>query len=340
MSIKGMERHPTAPAWKTNDETSVDLRKRNVIAAYLLKYTATVDVTGGTGAGSIPDDSVFRFLRRIALNAADFDFMSFTGRFLYLYHLVMGRQLWPQTPVGSVVAASSHDIAANILIPGFMLHSYSPDEFGIPTTLLDSPRLVLNTGTAEDFATGNDGALSFDGDGEFELTEIPYIELQERGINPADFLGVRIKTVTREISQAGEINVDLSHLGRGHDLRAVFIQALDTGAGTKYEPTDALIERVRGPIMGGRPKFERNPWSDYQNKNVADYGLDAVIDGAVILDSAEDKRTDPGEMWKVPNVPETPYVTLETAAPVGTAEVAVTTISVARPQRPQPRGRR
>lgn len=331
MSIKGFERHPDAPPSAVNDETSVDLRQRNVNAAYLLRMTATVDVTGGTGAGTVPDDSLFRFMGRQALNAADFDFMSYSGRFLYLYHLIMGRQQWPQTPIADLSAGASNDIVANYLIPGYMLWSLSPDEFGIPTTLLDSPRLVLNVGTPEQMAIGLDGTLAFTSDPDFELFEVPYMELSERGISPAQFAGIRVKTTKKPVTQQGETNVVLSHLKAGHDLRAVFVNALEADADGKYSPSDSLIDTVRGPILNGRAKMERVAFGRHQDKNVAEYDLASTVTGAAVLDSAEDQRTDRGQMWKVPNVQEDPYIELETNAPSANgARVEVTTISVSR----------
>lgn len=334
MSIKGMIRHPDAPPGATNDETSVDLRQRTVQAAYLLRMTGTVDVTGGTGAGSVPDDSLYRFIRRIALNAADFDFQSVSGRALYLEHAFMNLSPWPQTPIADLSASASNNIVANYLLPGQMLWSLSPDEFGIPTQLLDSPRMVLNLLDAEEMVTGNDGAFAFSSGPEFTLYEIPYLELQERGINPASFLGVRRKTVVKPVTQAGETQVVLSHLGAGHDLRAVIVNALEADADGKYSPSDTLVEDVRGPVLGGVPKFETVPFEVLQDKNVSDYQLAAVQSGAIVLDSAEDKRTDPGQMWKVPAVKEDPTIEFTAGTPSANgARVEVTTISVKRPGR-------
>jgi hypothetical protein len=334
MSIKGLIRHPEAPPGVTNDETSVDLRQRTVNAAYLLRMEGTVGVTGGTGAGTVVDDSVYRPFRRLALNAADFDFQSITGRALYLEHAFMNLSPWPQTPIADLSDGASNDVVANILLPGQMLWTLSPDEFGIPTQLLDSPRLVLNMLDAEEMVTGNDGALAFTSGPTFTLYEVPYMELQERGISPAGFLGVRRKTVVKNITQAGDVQVVLSHLGAGHDLRAVIVNALEADADGKYSPSDTLIEQVRGPILGGVPKFEQNPWDVYQDKNVSEYQLDAVESGAIVLDSAEDKRTDLGQMWKVPMVKEDPTIEMVAGTPSANgARVEITTISVKRPGR-------
>jgi hypothetical protein len=325
-------RAPDPPITAGNSDT-VEIRRRNVLHSLLGNLRFDYTMTGGTGAGSIPADALFRLIKRIVVNTGR-DIQAYGGPFLYLYHVLFAPESFTQTPPTSVAAgANETDREAWYEFPFSMDHSFAPEEFGLPTA---DPRVVNPTfhiewSPASELVVGNDGVVAV-ANTAFDLYERAYLEPR---VPAGGFAPLLIKQKEVAITATGEVEVRLSHLlsrsdgGPGHELRAVFIEAYSGGvSGADYVAADDVVDEIRFQLSG-RTVQEQVAWRALQQINRKEYQLAALQAGLAVIDAAADKKTGRGELFSVSGREE-PVLTLDVTKQAGDNKVVITTIHTAR----------
>lgn len=320
-------------AYAAGKKSTVPLRVRNVVYAYLLHALYTWNVVGGTGAGDIQPDASHRIVNEVRMRGNDDDLQVFSGSFLYLYSLMFLSQLMPQVvPTTDVAGTVEANRESWLIIPGVMGHTYYPDEWGIPP--LRDPTLTFHWADGSELVTSAaDGAVSLTAV-QLELYEkyfAPPVTPPPGGFNP-----LLIKQWEKAVLQNGKLQVDLEGLmsgpqgGPGHELRALFIEGLADGvAGAQFAHNDSVISTVK---LSGSGKLwqELVNFSLIQAENVSEYQLAAKMTGVAVLDSAaHDRDTRRGQLWTVLGR-ETPVLDLEVAVQgAGQNRVRVTAVYTA-----------
>jgi len=321
----GLER-VKAPRFVAGGSDSVELRQRNVVAAWVLSVLYDWVVTGGTGVGTIRSDASAHLINKIVLSVNGSDVQVYDGPFLDVYTLMFMNQVFTQT-VPTALAAATNQTArkALFLLPQQMGWSYTPEEFGMPSAGVNSPTLTIFWNSGRRLAIGSDGVITLP-NATCELFERPYTDpMPPKG----GFQPLLIKQISEDVVATGQLKLDLKQLVPGHELRAIFLQAYAGGAaGEDYAANDSVVTNVRF-TLGGRAKIENVPFSVIQQLNKTNYGTSALKVGLAVLDAAEDKRTARGELWTVTGQ-ERPYLELDVVKQAGDNKVVITTVYTAR----------
>lgn len=282
----------TAPQFRTAKDCSVELRQRNVVAAYLVRMAMDVVIAGRT-AGEFHADWWARFLRNITVSVKGEPKQSYTGQFLNVFARVFN-----DAGFGSYVNTDPADatdgtksVVAYIPIPQQMpwCRPEQAETFGLPTAAVELPELILTTGQGADMLDGDFDGTAEVQNGEFTLYELPYIDPK---LPPLAFQAMEVITEEFEVIQSGKIQRQLQGLLPGHELRALFIETFSGGAGgVGLQYDNALVDDLKLTI-NGVPVVERVGFDVLQQINKADYGLASLSDltGVVVIDAAEDKN--------------------------------------------------
>lgn len=312
-----------APEYAGGKRRTVLLPKQNLVFAYLATLAGTFNVTGGTAAGSVYADAMHRMFERVTLRGDGRDMISCRGRALGRIRKFFYNEEDFQDPPSNDTAGLSEAIEANLFIPTHMPRSYNEFAALLPSYAIDAPTLLIDWADAADALSGEDATAVAIADGALTLTEYPVGGLPLA--NPKALYGVPlIRDIEYSVVAAESARkIYLDHLSPGEELRAVLIETDDNDA-----PSDALIEQFRLNI-NGVDELENTTWNAQRNRNKVTYGLATRESGAIVLDSAEDERTGPGEMWTVFEGPR-PFLEVKTAAPTSGAKIWITTLSVKR----------
>lgn len=313
------------PDYSPGQRRTVELRRRSVIAWYLLVVSWDHAVTGGSGAGAIYSDAVFRWIDRIELIVAGTARQVYSGQFLRILHKLLGQEEWPQTPPTSVAASASETgRRAYFALPLQMPHSFTPEEFGLPTQLAEDPTLAITW--AQYGALFNEliDGVPAASNVSVELYEAPVLD---PAIPAGSHHALEIRDTFIDITQSGTPRIELPHLAPGHELRAVIVEAFQGGTGgTDFEYSNSLISKMK-LVINGKDVLDLVPFSVLQARNKVAYQLEAIETGVVVIDAAEDKRTAAGELFIIAGT-EKPYLEVNAAKQSGECRIRVTTISV------------
>lgn len=315
-----------APEFSAGKRRTVALRKHNNLHAVLLRVRGTFNVAGGTGVGTIYGDSLYRLVRSIGIKADGNDMVTIPGQSLHSMLSLLVEAEYDQDPPTTLAAGTAEPIELYLYLPFHMLHSFAPDAFALPTAAVDSPTLVVDWGNADDMVTGEDGDVTLS-DMEVDLYEIP---LQGMTMNPSAYAPIIISYNERPFAQSVKrAKIELPNLQPGMELARVLIEAFAGGAGgADYEYDDNLIETI-ALNLNGEDLIDQVPFDVLRNRNKVAYQLNARKTGVALIDSAEDKRTERGELYNIVGGLK-PYIEVDIAMQPGDCFVRATTIATIR----------
>jgi hypothetical protein len=273
------------------------LRQR-VVHHWQLVISFAFAVAGGTGAGAFFSDLHGRILRKWVLRGNGKPLIVMSGQALAIYALIFMRELYEQTPPTALAAGTNQaDRELRLFLPAAMGHTLAGQEetFGFPP--LTDPSMEFHWGDAEDLASGTDGALT--------LTN-PLARLVEYSYdNPRPPAGgySPLLAYTREIAVNGveDIVFTLTELEAGYELRALIIEGLIDGqaGGRDFIYSNDVVQSVKLLEVNGRELHKDVQFSDLQQENKQDYGIEALADleGIAVIDAAADRNVARGELW-------------------------------------------
>jgi hypothetical protein len=291
-----------------------------VLHSLVIYLTATLTVTGGTGVGTIVSDGLFRFLKRFGINAAGAPMQSWDGRWLFLVSRLFFPTTYEQTPVASLAAGASNNIALTLEVPFFMPHSSSPDEFALPAQFAATPEMIADYGTAADLVTGADGALTLSG----LALEVRRREIQ--GIPPSpNYSALIARPYERTVdATSSDLEIDFQGIVPGMEIRAVLVRAEVDG-----EYNDTVINRLALHV-DDKPIYHSTAWNLVRNLNKVAYNLDSRLSGVAVIDAAEDGQTGPRELYNV-RTPTLPKIVCDVTKPgAGVAKIKVLVLATDR----------
>jgi hypothetical protein len=325
MSKLGM-RVLDAPDFAEGKQRAVRLPVGDIVAALLLRVRFDLVVTGGTGAGTVYDDAVFRILRAVTVRYDGTDQVTLTGQTLRILNRLFQPEEYPQTP--PALTAGTHEVEAQLFVPLNMPWSNQQDDFALPTTLVRNPELLVDWGWATDLYTGEDATGVAIQNADVDLYSFPVEESTRPPQAFAPFLTTRAEL---PVTQAGtRVRLRLENLRPNMEVRAVLLEAFEGGtAGGDYEYSDALVTAA-SLNLNRRNVFEQIPFTVLQGRNKVAYALEAPEAGVAVFDAAEAKNTGRGQLWRVAgNTAQ--YLELDLAAPTGDSFVRATVLATARP---------
>lgn len=321
-----------APEYSAGNSRPRQLEQGHVVGRYLLRTVYDYDMSGGTGAGGVRSDAAFRFVDSLLLQLPGRNgpraLVDVHGHTLYKMQKLLAPTLMAQVNPTAVAASTDENSRESIVpIPLHVLRSLSPYEFALPTVQAGKPTLTVKWGVATDLFTD-----AIDGTPAFSNVTPSIVEerLEGREVAP-EAVAARglhfIRKYRKAIAQSGDTTVRLEDL-QGYEIVRIFVQARDTGAGGGYEDSDALVNTVELEVNGVEI-IESTEWGVLQARNTETYDLASKEAGVVVLDAAEDMRTDRGQLWPVGGSRD-PLVKLNADAPTGSGEVIVTVEGVSR----------
>lgn len=314
-----------APDFAEQKQKSVRLPSGEVINALLLRLRFDLVVTGGTGAGTVYEDALFRLLRAVTVRYDGTDQVSLTGQTLHVLNRLLQPEEYPQTL--PTLAVGTHEVELQAYIPLNMPWSNDSENFALPTTLVKAPELLVDWGTVSDLYTGEDAVTVAIANADVDLFSFP---VEESGLPPAAYSPFLTTRAELPVTQAGSrVKLKLENLRAGMEIRAVILEAFEGGAGgADHEYSDALVTAA-SLNLNRRDVFERIPFTVLQSRNSVAYALGTKEPGVAVFDSSENKNTGRGQLWRVdPNVSH--YIELDLAAPTGDSFVRATAIATAR----------
>ncbi len=330
MPKQGFEKIWSAKPWTAGATIADTVRRRNVVSLYLARFKYGATVAGGTGAGAPYADAAFRLVNKAQVLVGGKPVQVFEGTdaaILEAFFNAQGKRV--QVPIPDDTIGDKTGLVTELPIILFMPWSYTPDEYAMPTPILDAPSLQFDMlpdlkyliTTARDLTS-----VTLDAGATLDLYEQP---LFDSGIAPQNHEALRIDRYSQAVTQTGKIVMTLDRLRVGDELRAAFIIARAGGAsGYDYVLNDAVISDVRF-LLNGLPRPETTEWAVLQNNNVADYGFASKFTGAVVIDAGRDKRTHQGELFQVQTV-EKPYFEINCTKQAGDNKVDLLLLYVRR----------
>lgn len=310
-----------APDFSAGNKTSADLKKENIVSAYLLRALYDLTVSGGTGAGSPYADAAHRMASIIRLSAqvggSTVPFVNVRGVTLGLIQELFLATAWPQNPPAEV--ESETGLYSQILIPLFMPRSLDPDEFAFAAPFVSGPLIEVTTANAADLFSGEDGTPSFDAGAEWELYELPLLNAVK---NPKLYQGMLINYTEHTITgDESDKELRLPQLRIGDELVRVIVEAEADDA-----KNDSIITKI-GLTVNGREVMDKVATAIYQGRNVTEYNLSAAKSGVVVFDFAEDQMTGKSQLETI--TAETGHnLTVDLSKQSGTNKVRITTMHV------------
>lgn len=302
-------------------QTSIPIREKFLDSGMLLNIRGTLNVAGGTGAGTILSHAAARAARRIEVRGASNSRVSLRGLSLAAINRILERGGYSQDNPASLAAGAADAFSGWLRIPFAMPHSSKPFGFGFNTMGVSAPTLVIDTAPASELATGANGVLSYTG------IEVEVIE--EAIMEPETFPTgrLRVQQFYIDVANAGNARkVYLDDLGVGTELRAVLLEGMSGGDGeTGFEYDNDVVQAAALVIDGGYA-VERTTFGAIRQRNKNTYQLPAIETGAALLDAAEDFATGPGQLWTIRKA-QRPYLELDVAPQgAGDSRVWVTTL--------------
>lgn len=314
-----------APDFSEGKQRGVRLPTGDVLNALLLRLRFDLVVTGGTGAGTVYDDAVFRIIRAVTVRYDGTDQVTLTGQTLRILNLLFQPEEYPQTP--PALTAGTHAVELQAYIPLNMPWSNDSEAFALPTPLVRNPEFLVDWGFATDLYTGEDATGVAIQNADVDLFSFP---LEDSGIPPAAYAPFLTTRAELPVTQAGtRVKLKLENLRRGMEIRAVLLETFEGGAGGgDYEYSDALVTAA-SLNLNRKDVFDRIPFPVLQGRNKVAYMLAAPQTGVAVFDASENKNTGRGQLWRVDDT-TTQFLELDTAAPTGEAFVRATVIATAR----------
>ncbi|NIP59758.1 MAG: hypothetical protein GWM92_15745 [Gemmatimonadetes bacterium] len=334
MPRKGF-RTQTAPDFVEARRKEEPIKARNLVSYHLLRTQYDWDVTGGTGAGDVLSDAAYRVAREITIQAGGRPLHHFRGHTMGKIVALFFPEEFAQTDPSDDAAGINETGRESIIpIPYYMPWAFLQDEFALPTRDADA-RILVDWAAAAELVDGEDGAPVIQ-NVTTELLEAALfgVELPNGQTPPSEFWGaVSLRHTVKAVTQDGTITVDLKWLENGQELRLVMVEGMAKGANNdEYLHDDLVVEKV-GPLdIDGVEEFEEVDSGPLQNRNKVEYERSALETGVYVLDAAEDKRTQRGDIWLVRGE-EKPTLDLQVSKQANDTRVVVTTLAVTRGQR-------
>lgn len=300
---------------------SIDLKMVDPQHALLVEIVGQFQATGAPGGGALRDDAPYRLVRQHRLLANNRPVQTFDGRTQRPFFKLFDEASWPQDGPTSIADATDEEIRIYHVVPGYMGHSLTGEQFGIVPRAGVEYSLELQLGNAADMVDGLENDVEI-ANGEIRIYELPY--QGDRG----PFAPLIIQRYEAAVTQTGEIELDFNTLGPGTEVRAVLIEGLSGGStNVDFDHDDAVIEDVVGFEVDGEERIKTIPRVVMQGRNQRFYGLTAIETGVVVLDSAENKRTEFGQLWTVQRL--RPKLRLSVDPQAGNNKVVVHAIATA-----------
>lgn len=305
----GMERAGKAPDFSAGNETSVEIRQKNILRALHLRVRGNIVVTGGTGAGNYHADAAYRIAKRIKVDWDGQERQSYYGTDLATLEALFLPVARVQTfPTSLAAATYPFDViyALPFFLPGVPFEQSR--RFALPTKLVDAPLLSVEWGEAEDLAYGDDGALTFSG------VSVELYEQKMMATAPpipgAYFPLLLNNSQYRLLADVSDEVHELPSLPGGRELVRVIATALNNGASDEdYRRSDAVLTKL-GLNVNGVDEIDPIPASVIQRENAVLYDLAAVRTGVYVLDAAADDDARPNSVWTIERGLR-PYVTFD-----------------------------
>ncbi len=317
MPKKGFEKIWSAKGWTAGSVISDTLRRRNVVSSYLARFKYGVTIAGGTGAGAPRTDFAFAIADRIQVLVSQRPVQVFAGvdaQILESLFSANGKRV--QTVPADDTVGDKTGLISEIPILLYMPHSFTPDEYAMPSALLDAPTLQIDMipDAKYLFTAARDlTSAVVDAGATMDLYEQP---LFDTGVAPQDHEALRIAGYSQAITQSGKITMTLDRFRPGDEIRAIILKGWTGGAsGRDYVLSDALATDVR-LVLNGIPRPETTEWGVLQGNNIGDYQLPAKITGVAVIDAGADQRTHQGELFTLQTV-EKPYLEITCAKQAG-----------------------
>lgn len=286
-------------------QTSIQFRQKFADAGILLRFTGRWQVAGGTGAGAILSDAVARLIRRVEVRGDNNSRVSVRGLTLAAINRLLERGGYSQDNPASLAAGADETFEYFLRVPFSMPHSSNPHEFGLVTTLVGSPTLTLDVGTAADMVNGaQDGAIT--------VSNLQ-VEVIEEAIFDAPMPTSRLRIVQTFLDVASAApgrKHYLDELGAGAELRAVLVEGMSGGDGEVEFAYDNSVVSALALVIDGGYAVERTSFGALRQRNRNTYQLDATETGIGILDSAEDFATGRAQLWNV-RTGQRPYLEMD-----------------------------
>lgn len=280
------------------EKVTLEIRKKNLVAGYLVRFTATHVIAGGATNGTAHTDALHRMIQRVRVGMSGIQMQEVDGRTLRVVEKLFQPSTYEQTAPATLAATAGQAIELYFLVPFYMFHSYQPEEFALATYDPDvqNPTLEVQLGYAREMVYGEDRTHSLTN------ARLQFFELPQLGTPLASdvYAPLMMKqwTVNLPAVANGE-KLELRGLLPLDEIRAVLIETEDNGAaGADYRYSNAILGDVALRVNGS-DAVSRTPAAVMRQRNKSTYGLAASETGVVVLDAAEDKNTGRGELWTV-----------------------------------------
>ncbi len=320
-------RKVTAPDFSVAARKDVEIRQQSLLSGLMLVTGYSYTVTGGTGAGNIFTDAAFRLARAITLMVGGKPLHHVRGHTLGVLEKLFEKEQFTQTNPTTDAAGTENSREATIFLPFYMPASIVPDEFAFPA-YANKARLVVDWAAALELidSSGDATSAAFSN----VVTKLYEVPLEGVPKAPASRWGAfRMRHVTKEITQSGTPQVELDHLQPGEEIRAIIVESFNAGSsGQRYSYSSSVINNLRFEV-NGRDEYEQVDFADLQNRNKREYRLSSKQTGVAVIDFAEDRRTDPGQLLVI-EPGTSPVLYLDVTKQSGDNLVVVTTLTALR----------
>jgi hypothetical protein len=278
-------------------EFPLDRLPANVIALNARLHGNLV-VTGGTGAGTIPADVMHRYMHEISTHYDSEERMATDAQFWRWYT----RFFMPESPTNTIpLSLSAGTKPVDVTVPViFNLPHASPAErnrFQLPAPSAVNPVLRIKTGALADLFINEDATSLAFTDAKLELIAHCEEGVVQHGYH--DLVEVQKYTSTADTATSAH-TLELKHVDpTAHELLGVVVVAESGGVGgSGFLVSNTLIETL-GFKNDGIDIIEPVSFTSLRNDNKVVYRLSALEDGVVVLDSASDGDTRPGQLWNL-----------------------------------------
>lgn len=317
-----------------------EIQRKNLLHALNVRIRGNVVVTGGTGAGAPRSRhaALARLVRQVSLLADNNTLQSWYGHALATAMWLLDEEEYAQT-LPTDDAAGTYPIDVTYRIPFHELRSLSPDFSAFPSFAVANPQLSISYGNASDLFDADVDATGI----AFSDMQVDVIEETLLGTdrNAGRYARPVVVSVNQDVTvDTDELPITLENIKPGMEVSRILIQAFSGGSASDIgDPDDSLIETVKLEI--GNKQEIRAPWAVLQNIDKRAYALEAKEAGVVMLDSAKDRRTEPGvgQLWEVRGL-DKPVVTVKAAKQTGNCRIRITAIARIAPNGAQAGGSR
>lgn len=326
-----------APEFAAGKTRKVKLPQTDVIAELVGNLTGQIDITGGTGAGDPFADGANRAVDEYRLRVGKQTLQAVKAQTLGVVASVVEAAEFDQTIPSDDAAGTSETVDAWHAIPQYMLRSLVPDSLAFPANAFSkTPILEVAFAPADAWFTNDADATDFSyaGNEEYELYMRP---LQGELPGSPRAIAARFPPLLAayeeyavETSESAA-KIRLENIELGDEIRLLVIETFSAGVdGKRYEFDSSVIDDFRLELDDD-DIYGETSFAAAQQQNVRQYDtLTAKKTGVVIVDSAEDRQTGPGDLWRRTDPRSTPILHMSTSKQTGECLVRVTTFSVRR----------